>query len=268
MAKIQFLIIPLILIYSCGSNKESENENSSFYPDTMSLWKVIDGPEKDDKLYFFFPNDSLILQYELRTWMGYSESGERDIEMSDFKSNHIYIKQDTYYMHHHVYWKRFAQFSFTELDSRIKMDLDDRSNNYNGTYTLEKFDQFDSLPSDPRKNWLSYYHETFSDTLVRFTSENPVNYIIFSHRGVDIDSLELEPYYDSVYYRTPQHSDTFFVAKGTDRIFVVSKNDTNNEIVLSRKGSFEVSVINRKDSLFWVALTEKIKSYEDSVNAR
>ncbi len=267
MAKLFYFIFLLVLVQSCSPSGLQEEKKSSLYPDTMTLWKAINGPEHEDQIYFFFPNDSLILQYHLRTWSAYSENGMRDKEMSDFHSNHIYLKKDGGYMHHHAFWKHDAQFFFSGQNSNLTMNLEDDSKLYSGIYTLEKVNEFDSLPSDPRKNWLSYYHKLFADTLVRFSSENPVNYIIYSYRGVNIDSLELEPYYGNVYYRTPASSDTFFVAKGTNRIFVVSKSDTQNHTVLSSLGSFEVSIINRNDSLTRVKVMDRVHAYEDSINA-
>ena len=86
--------------------------------------------------------------------------------------------------------------------------------------------------------------------------------MIYSHRGVDIDSLTLEYYADKPKYNRLSENDTFFKAKENNKIYVVLKSYTENTVTIGEKISFDVSEINKQDSL----TMEKVLKMLDSLN--
>lgn len=264
MAKFISLIIIITSLFSCNENFESEATPKEIYPDTMSLWKVISNQKSDNELYFFFPNDSTIMQYELRNWTYYSENTNTENQLSDFHSNDIFLKNGKEYAHFKYFWKNTSQISIVEKSNNLKLKIKDESEQYYTHYFLEQVEDYDALPADPRKTWFYYFNTIYNDTLVRFKSDYGENQIIYSYRGEDIVTLELEPYSGKPYfYRASSRlteSDTFFVAKGTNRVFVVSKSNTYGGEFQVNIGSTEITEINRNDSLNELLLFEKVQA--------
>jgi|SRR5690554_442295 len=252
-----FLISTLI---ACNSEQNLNNSTNDYLPESMTLWNVVG--ETESSLFFFFPNDTVIALYELRKF--YIPS-VKATEGSDFHASHIFIKDNNKHTKSHGYYKEETDVLIEYIDeSHLKLIIKNIPNKTRDVFLLKKYESFDYLPNDPRNTYKSYLKNVYYDTLVRFTSENLENYLIYSKRGVDVDTLTLEVYAEIPKYSGSSENDTFFKAKENNKLYVVPKSYTNKTVSIGEEISFDVNEINKQDSL---AMQEFLKML-DSLNSK
>ncbi|NOQ73075.1 MAG: hypothetical protein GQ574_13795 [Crocinitomix sp.] len=255
-----FLIACLLILCACNPPSPSDTIEDENYPDTMSLWKVID--DSDEELFYFFPNDSCILQYKLDRHIYYPNQANVAEELSGIYVNNFYLKEGEDFISFNTYSKNKCQIEIDLNDSLLKMDISEPLGNYNGLFTLKQFINFEELPNDPRKMWIDDYNEAVHDTLVRYTFITDKRYIIYSKRGVDIDSLQIVPYEGKPHDRIPRETDTFFVHQESGRIFEMENYYAFGSTFIAA-GPLELSRKNEIDSLAKLKLLQMV--YPDSI---
>lgn len=252
-------ILSLSILISCNSDEDLNISSKDFLPNNMSLWKVVDNTDNNE-YYFLFPNDTLIIRYELRKFDMLDQS-----EGSDFHANQIFIQtKPKYYTYFHGHFKLDTEVKIKEHSNNANIELFIKYMGFNDSsyYLLEQVENFDNLPTDPRITYTSYVDKVYNDTMVRFSSKTLNNYLIYSFRGEDIDTLTLQVYNKRPNYSRLSESDTFFQAKENNKIYVVPKSSSFDSEILGSKGSFDVYELNKADSLDIL----KLRNMLDSLN--
>lgn len=258
------ILFLLILLNSC-SNETGGNKESDFYPENESLFRITNKIDSNS-YYYFFPNDSTVLTYMLRKWT--YESPQRQTELgSDFHAFEVFIKDGKEYNLYRDYTLKKANIEIQKNESSYAIEV-----KYNKTgeilkFDLEKTNEFESLPSDPRSSWIKYYNEFCTDTVSKFTPINNSFKLIKISGGKNLDTIHLDKYDGKVNYTRKNDNDTFLMEIGSNRIFVFPKSYITQKLeVVGGNGSFDVELINKEDSLAMNKLKEMVKKSEEKNN--
>lgn len=230
------------------------NSRNDYLPNNMSLWKVVGNSDH----YFLFPNDTLIIRYELRKWNMTDHS-----EGTDFHADQIFVRiKPQQYCYYHGHNKLDTEITVKEHNKNgsIKLVVKHIAFQDSIHYLLEPVDSFENLPSDPRVTYKSYLDKLYNDTLVRFSSKTEINHLIYSFRGEDTDTLTLKGYNKKPNYPGISENDTLFQALENEKIYVIPKGSSFDAEILGKKGSFDIEKLNRADSISMAKLLSKIDS--------
>lgn len=241
LRSMKYLIISLALLLtlSCANEeKTTSNQEVAFYPEKDALFRVKD--EMGSNIYYFFPNDSIILKYKLREWQYQSSEGKMK-KGADFHANDIYIKKENGYLAL-SYLKHIpnTKIQIFKKESSYRIQLIDGKSKHKFNFNLVKAENFKELPKDPRNSWMNYYKRFHTDTLIRFVHHNDFYQLISISQGIEIDTVKLVPPSEDNHNPTIIESDTFLVEKGSSRYFVFPKlYAIDQKEIISEKESFK-----------------------------
>ena len=250
------------ILFSCTTEEKNSAKGKPFYPKEETLFKVVE--HADSTTYFFFPNDSVVLKYELRTWNYTSPQGESK-RGADFHANRVFLKQEEGYMDL-SYGKRKSKtyIELLEKDSRYQLSLEDARTRYKLEYTVDKVSDYADLPRDPRKSWMNYYRRFYTDTLERFVPGDTTHQLIAFSRGSDIDTVHLSPYAGEVEMMRSTDRDTFLIDLDSKRLYAIPASYlTGKQEVISEKGSFDVQLMLDEKARILKQLKQQSKTKKD-----